>query len=1357
MCARLIDQVDEHPPTAEKHAGSSEPAPATTAVVRATGGIRVVLQVLGSLVKPKSLLENPQTHALQQRDRQSGTKPGFDPLPIYLQLRCSLFPLILRVWSAPWLPLCPPTAVRLCTSAFMSVLDGKHEAPVETVVGESSGRFGITNPQPRPPPVVPTPLAADPARVAQLTDMGFSRGAAEWALLRTRNNIAAATEMIISMPHLFEGMEESAADMAAPVPNEATGDTVVPTNLPTAEDGDNEHDVEMADAPTAPTSEPIVHRDIEAMRKEIGAQRMAAAEAAPDQALRLLQQAEEYVQDVLPIFINDKRGLQVILNTVSEINTQSDDSFISFALRLLAIFLRTKENVDLSVEDGTTVIRTLSSLQINPETPPVWTPRVMLLTEIILTSNQHVTKARIGDSSSDRVLRDDLPITDLASRMCVLCRSVLDNPSSARDLYVSAFRLAVLLEQRRKTQSSMAPIFSNAIQALTEDHTKSPGCQPYVTMVARHMVEDAATLEQAIRSEVRQFFSPTHSKVSDINHVVSQLRAVINRAPAVFLKVVASECVLIDPSPAQSVYHIRLKEPGNHVTDTVDVFDASPAEQQVIDILVRRLRDAVKAHQDLTADSEASVPPETLSALLFKIGTTVSILTELVGSYLSAKNAFVAVLQKVNVGHEGSSKGITTSGLTQFILDLVGCVDLHRDLSEASLARHQSPSSRLTLFGWGASNILSLCTDPYPDAEDGENDSLLSIRKAVVDSIAKILRDHSSKDANARYGQLWAMAELTYRLLVVRPVNPTNGKIDQGGVMAKIMLEKNLFGLFTSTTADMDFNFPEIRAVLVALLRCLEQLSKSSIRWAQTRKTLADAPPSDLASTFSSETGDTGGEDDENEEDEDIGYQDEVAERDHEDPYRHTSLAMNYADHEDDLDDEEDDEEDEDEDMDMHGEMDDEIDGDEDDVMTESSDESSDIGGEEGSLHEAGSTDFVDVDDDDEDQDGPDGHAAGAWELTEGDEFDGEATWDEGEEGDVVDEGEYTDEDGEGDDGLDAEGGLPDSMEMASEMELELDELEGTYEVFEATMPSRSDPMATGPAAITGWGWTDAGDGGDASGTRVEGRRSRLIGEFGAPPRQALIHSCFVETDPAAALFGGRGRQATRSATAGAASEVAQHPLLQNDATPNAEADRSAMTARRMQPSASNHINEILQSIAGGHMPSPSNLMERLSSIRDPNSGNEVVINATGPGQIELRIHQEPSAGAPSQPPAPDLQGLFGSRSIAIAAPVPTLGRWTQELSSFGGMAQETQSRLVVHIVNALLPAAREEAAKEEERVRAETAAQQAAEVKARQEELSAALTVPLPESRASPLPPPVSGSIESDRPGDVDMGQCMF
>ena len=762
---RLFDAMD---------AASSVPANARDESqkiehIQAVGGVKVALLILSALVAPRALLENPQTYALQQRE--SGRQERF--VDIFLQLRLDIFSPARRIWDAAWLTECPSHIMRLGVKTFLTIMEGRHE--------EHNPHSSVH------PPLRPVPVA-DPARITQLIDMGFAREAAEFALLRARNNVAAAADLILSMPHLFQ--TEQVGPIAEP-PDEVAGsaDAAAP-NIDEAADAAMDVDS---------TPPPLVRDQLRRLRDEL----------RPDMASRaivLLDHAEELVFYLIPAFPPDIEGISYLLDRIHDLTSSYDgakEQALSARFRMLAIRLRSSDHVALNDSGMEKAREIFDTVKPDFKPRPRWLPTYLLFAESFFALSTPVIEIEIGEEMKSPIVGTNSMDTSSDVEVCI---DLIRDDTATREDKLSALRLLVVLS-RHSISTSPADIAALLV-AFRQLSAKLQGCQPLLAMIVRHAFEDEATLKDVMRGEIRQWLSPSRNKVTDVNHFVRQLSQVALREPTLFVDSVEEECALVDPTPPQSVYHIRAKE----TRPQIDVFAGSGPRQSVIDTLLSELARAVRpsncdSSQDLTAAHSA-------------VGLNLSLLTELLGSYMPAKTAFMYSIRQHGLFGLHKGKG----SFSTVVNDLICCVQLQKDLAlTGSSQRPVESARRLAISGWSISMVVALCSDVTPPSDLKDPPAGLStIRRTVLDVIAKALKDTAGPDASSRYGRLWALGELVYRLVSAKTsIAPPN---QEDLHIAKTMLEKNYVGLLTTAIGEVDLNFPDVRNVLVSLLRALEHL-----------------------------------------------------------------------------------------------------------------------------------------------------------------------------------------------------------------------------------------------------------------------------------------------------------------------------------------------------------------------------------------------------------------------------------------------------------------------------------------------------------------------------------------------------
>jgi E3 ubiquitin-protein ligase HUWE1 len=762
--ARLVDSMDEA--YAE---GKKDDVPTTA-------GNRVAVMVLASLVASRALLESPQTVSLIG----SG---NFSPPDVLVKVRHDLFPLVRRIWESKWLPTAPTPLVKYAAKALLTIMEAKAESPASA---------------PAPQPIIPipaiarAPATADPARVEQLVEMGFDRSAADLALVRARNNVAAAAELILSMPHLFQNLPAAPAPAAGDENAEDSGEAASAQE----QDGAEATDATATEASEAPAEEESpMEVDTPDLREALNHLREELKQTLPQRALEILDQAEDLVFDLLPAF--EGKGISFLLDQALSVGGDYDsarEGSVSARLRLVVVSLKSSDVV-LSDGDLEKAKRLLSVLPFEASPRPRWTPAALLLGELVLINASPVTEVKIGDDPSLPVTKDNAFVL---TRVAKACQLIAEDKEASRDDLLSAMRLLVVITRQQSIASECLPVL---LTAFSSPSPKLRGCHPLLAMIVRHAFEDKTNLAVVMRKEIHEWMSPARNKVSDVSHFVRQLRQVALRDPTEFVATVDATCTLNDPTPPQSVFHIRSKG----ITEAAEGSDpfrespVSPSAKKVMDQLLTELSKAIDQHEE---------SPQAYSGLLM------ALITEVVGSYIPSKQLFLSSLRTTTV----KAKGIST--VIDWMCDIT--------LTDIAARGTRTPEAlrRLTLSGWAASLMVSLCSDITPTADMKDiSEDLVSVRKTVLDALVRAIKDCTNlTDLDARYGRLCALAELVFRLLVSRVSVVQHTPDESGTHMAKTMIEKNFVSTLTAAAGEVDLNYPNVRSVLGSILRALEHL-----------------------------------------------------------------------------------------------------------------------------------------------------------------------------------------------------------------------------------------------------------------------------------------------------------------------------------------------------------------------------------------------------------------------------------------------------------------------------------------------------------------------------------------------------
>ncbi|KAA1107112.1 hypothetical protein PGT21_002719 [Puccinia graminis f. sp. tritici] len=206
-------------------------------------------------------------------------------------------------------------------------------------------------------------------------------------------------------------------------------------------------------------------------------------------------------------------------------------------------------------------------------------------------------------------------------------------------------------------------------------------------------------------------------------------------------------------------------------------------------------------------------------------------MSELLASYNECKISFISSHHRKG---KSPAKQSTSSSLAfadlkskHEILNFMLC-DLipTGPLSQPNTTESQKKSA---IASWAIMVLVALCHEPNAGKEP--SDVVTSARSFVLSGLARAIQDAivSEEPVDTRYGRLYALSDLTFRLLTAAPFaqRPSASPSEAPIQIAKIMLEKNYAALLSNALADVDLNFPSVQRLLNSILRPLEHLTKA--------------------------------------------------------------------------------------------------------------------------------------------------------------------------------------------------------------------------------------------------------------------------------------------------------------------------------------------------------------------------------------------------------------------------------------------------------------------------------------------------------------------------------------------------
>jgi E3 ubiquitin-protein ligase HUWE1 len=721
--------------------------------------------------------------------------------------------------------------------------------------------------------------------VDTLVEMGFTRHAATFALNRLGNNLPAATEYLLTNGHLIPepepaaaaaapanadaqpasgsdapaGQPEAAAENAdanasagpsnASEPNAVEDSTSAPAVLESSKD----KDVDMT---------PVDDSEIKKKREEIVQARQSFSEkrketydALPTRAISLVDVHEQLIFDFRNAFLESNEGIEAISKALEEFGPgqlpkdEKGQLALTARLRLLAVVAH-QPTFGHKVDEvrRQALLDKLLALPVRTEDGKRtrWLSGLLLGAESLFFWGESIKESKTGDAPVSTIIKGPLYL-EARRRLFDLDMDILRDADLNIDEIIAILRSLVVLTRDRNlaqafldSEHSLQDLF-RLFNISQQDNKYMQSCASLIAMIMRHLVEDEGILRKSMQKEIRVWFQKQRSNQSSVQHFVSNLRSAVLRDPDVFVKATAAECALSSVEAGRNgAYNIQLIDSKSDNADkTSDEMDS----MQVDDPFQETSEDArkpglQKVMQFLVSDLVAYSKPEkqrqieqdsSLTSTEKRLGGNFLVLTELLGSYLDCKSALLASTKRL--GKESSMNVRTRSPILNVLLNhyatnIAFDVDVCRTQSQTIT---EAQRSRLNFSNWSSSAIVALCSDPTSQANTPLKDIsavVVNVRKTVMDVLARAIKDTSSstESLNTRYGRLWALAELCYRLLTAKSTVQAKSHDDSSLHIAKIMLEKGFVPLLTGVLGEIDLNYPQVKVLITAIMQPLDYL-----------------------------------------------------------------------------------------------------------------------------------------------------------------------------------------------------------------------------------------------------------------------------------------------------------------------------------------------------------------------------------------------------------------------------------------------------------------------------------------------------------------------------------------------------
>ncbi len=833
VCQGFISSIDSISPIREDTRTEAQ----STELGHAYGGLKVALHLIHPIISSKPLFESGQTPLLITRDVKDTDPQYFEPHNFLVRLRMVALPFLSSIWEAKWLVNAPLTVSRFVVQAVLELVNGDGE--------EAKGDSDVG-----PIPGVPRTTGTDENRIRQLTDMGFPRSAAERALVRTHNNVNAATELLLAHPYPFPPDPEPEAE---PTAQALSTDAVAPSA----------DDVEPAPS-ASETPEPVapLGRTADEWRAELNEARESLRAGVSRQALVLVDEHLSLIFDLHVAFVkpagpNQVKSVQILVDDIKAFSPYAYDvqeQPLANRCRLLALVLcetpgTLGPDLRATLMDSLLALLLSNPVSINTEQPtiPRWLAAHLLVTEALFTladEPRAITLPKEDEAIASEPIPTGPPLNEARTMVFDFCLRLLAIPNLPSDELLSTLRLLVLLTRDHGMASQF--VTRDGMDMLFRRLKSSPvnGSSSYIATILRHIVEDASVVSHIMHQSIKRYFTQLRGRVTEPTTYVRNCSAMALRNAELFIETTQSLCQVTSPYSSNPHLSLKAEPPKSTVESGPSTVPASgttemqvdsttsalppPKPSVVTDAAVHYLIGELIAVYKSLMDRQPETSSENDKDAGSKDKTQfmcfmMQCLTELLFSYDSCKSAFLSYSPK-KPRISGVSKDNTkhrTHTLSFFLNDLVAYENLNAQKDTDS-------QNRMQICNWAMSVLVALCVDSSSTHEPKEvSPSLVSVRKTVLDAISRTIKDLPSADSlPSRYGRLLAIGDLCHRLLTVRFNHASSRKQHDDGPthIAKVMLEKAFVSTLTGALSEVDLNYPNIRTLVQSIMRPLEHL-----------------------------------------------------------------------------------------------------------------------------------------------------------------------------------------------------------------------------------------------------------------------------------------------------------------------------------------------------------------------------------------------------------------------------------------------------------------------------------------------------------------------------------------------------
>lgn len=861
------------------------------------------------------LTESAHTiHLTREKDKSS--PDYFDLGNHVVKMRLEIFPIIKILLDSEFIMKAGHPIIKAIIQILLHILraEGESNARVSGVtpgalqrgglVASLFGSRGINS--------TAATTSADPNKVQQLCEMGFPSAAAERALVQCGNNVARATDYLLTHPEIVAEASfntASSANVTIGTPASENTDAVSSNSVPMdalMENQSEEHRTELevgqarseiaienSGSGASPDDKEI---GLASLQEELDALRSGFKENLLDKCFVLLFAVPDAIFEIKDLIFLLGKSVSEIIRIVVErmqigLSSASIKEFVGLdvLLRLLALI----SNDAKYQQEGISAIGSQLSVFFNlirdKDISPMAVSSLFLILESLLSVSDEpkkvmtseIVEALINDDAKQKgkskPRKDDLPSETFvfsAREKLTLLEDVvryLKLETVDSDLHHALLRMTVRLTRHDDLASKFLALEGLPLLFKADKLVKFPAQQQLTLMIIRHLVEEPAILKTIFTDEITTWFSQYKPRSVDLNTYLKNFSHLAIRNSDLFIEVTCLVCCL-------SKYDLS----GRSQSLTVKPEDKEEGQSKPTEKEIDSSSNNLDKKSHVHATGNCGLVIKHIAASLLSIKSKpqkeenqctgdiqdfdhiqrcfyLQCLSELLVSYPECRREVIYVTSRRSSGKTPQKSSAKNSFLTHLLHDLVfkDIKYLDKEFSEIKdmVIRKKSVESF-----WACSVLCGMCVDSGPLKS---TNSLVEPRKLTVEAIGKYLKDShtlTSHSVEERYGIYIALSELIQRILSYKSPTPLAvfqrmAKVndDHSIQNAKLMLEDGFVGLITSLIAELDEHHPLFNGLLTKMLKPLEVLTKSAISLGDAANDSSEVPekvsPSEDVST----------------------------------------------------------------------------------------------------------------------------------------------------------------------------------------------------------------------------------------------------------------------------------------------------------------------------------------------------------------------------------------------------------------------------------------------------------------------------------------------------------------------------